>query len=1082
MNGEDTADVPPARQCTLPTCTREAVDTDRDGQLCRRHLEALDEDKPVTSSDESTTENVPEQIDNETETQEGGGAESAADGGSACTLVDNGCDRPSYSTALEALRDGPLAALGEAFVPIPPGEKGTRRPRTPENLYGAGDDVLAAYIEAGHNYGVVCRDGLAVVDADEPDALRDLLEALPETTWQVSGSRSSEHHFLRVPGLDEDLPLVDPDSGEELGHIKAAEQSYVVGPGSRHPSGNRYGPLEGDTIATLDEADLREAIEPFRPDGVDRDRDERPIEHPDRSGGRDDHDLDVHDVLSRTSYPEGKRCEHPFHGSETGANFMVDDGADTWRCWRHDGTGNARHLVGIDEDVIDCGDWKHGGLSTDTWREIFEAAREAGYDLPEFEPGGVDPVAVLPNAPVERAGRNVWDWRGEDDTLDIEDVRGRTVDMIADALANGTEWLVDVLPTGGKSYGGIAATARADSPPVSIFTTRGRKEQYGQLAAWCDDHGLTHTTLPSFFEECPTAAGVHGDGWAERVRGWYRRGATGQDIHKYAEAALGRPLPCQCDDHGEPVECPYTAAWRFDPDEYDVLLGHYVHAYNPKVVRGRGAIFDEFTGGAYERVLGHGLEGAVSYYLKTRPDVPFEDYTDLLENRHDPQRRVDGIDALEGDLEPDGRSVLEDDGAHAAAPLATFTLLAAAENDLGNGFEHAPFPDDTGRVGIHDRETGTVRVLTPPALDAARAVIALDGTPTPALWRLTLGVTLRHRQVLDDDERAEYLTEALGHSIVSTTPWLKPYNSPDHVNVDDDAALLEAIADTHGEKPGVITTHTALTEYAKADVLAYEEDTGAVTDGPADRVRWYGNVLGSNEFKHKRVGAVIGSNHYGDGYIKRWGAYAGEAVERGEGKGTDLSYGAFGDDVLTHMREHDTLQAARRLGGGGNGAVIYVHTDTLAEWVPIAGEGQVIRPKTDGERQVLDAVDALGRDYWTTAEIADAVEIGARRVRQILNRFVDRGVVRKGQATEDGRAVEWADAGLEELPEHVDLPDVDVAAEESCGNARSKTIYTHISGTSPTRRGATLGDSAGEGVATDGGRPNGGDRPPDDPV
>lgn len=121
-----------------------------------------------------------------------------------------------------------------------------------------------------------------VVDADEPDRLRDLLDALPETVQQVSGSRTSEHHFLLVPGLDEDLPLVDPDTGDELGHIKAAEQSYVVGPGSIHPSGNRYGPLQGDTIATVPEDELREVLEPFRPDESNA-----PEPRIDRSGGFD---------------------------------------------------------------------------------------------------------------------------------------------------------------------------------------------------------------------------------------------------------------------------------------------------------------------------------------------------------------------------------------------------------------------------------------------------------------------------------------------------------------------------------------------------------------------------------------------------------------------------------------------------------------------------------------------------------------------------------------------------------------------------------------------------------------------------
>lgn len=109
------------------------------------------------------------------------------------------------------------------------------------------------------------------MDADDPEALQDLFDALPETAWQVSGSRRSEHHFLLVPGLDTDIPLSGPGTGENVGHVKAAPQSLVIGPGSIHPSGNRYGPLHGDTIATLAEADLRDLVAPFTSDNHDRD-------------------------------------------------------------------------------------------------------------------------------------------------------------------------------------------------------------------------------------------------------------------------------------------------------------------------------------------------------------------------------------------------------------------------------------------------------------------------------------------------------------------------------------------------------------------------------------------------------------------------------------------------------------------------------------------------------------------------------------------------------------------------------------------------------------------------------------------
>lgn len=94
--------------------------------------------------------------------------------------------------------------------------------------------------------------------------------------------------------------------------------------------------------------------------------------------------IGIYDVLSSSAYPEGERREHPYHGSSTGTNFMVSESGETFRCWRHDITGNANHLMGMDVGVIECGDWD-GGLDTATWRTVFDTARDAGYDLPERE-------------------------------------------------------------------------------------------------------------------------------------------------------------------------------------------------------------------------------------------------------------------------------------------------------------------------------------------------------------------------------------------------------------------------------------------------------------------------------------------------------------------------------------------------------------------------------------------------------------------------------------------------------------------------------------------------------------------------
>jgi len=772
------------------------------------------------------------------------------------------------------------------------------------------------------------------------------------------------------------------------------------------------------------------------------------------------------------------------------------------------------------------------GLPVDIYNAALDAVRDQYGVDPGREPVGdgalldTDPQAVLPPAVRDLStAASGWDWkhagrRDAEDTDPIQKARDRTTEEIVDALESFDHALVEALPTLGKSYGTVKAVDDTGEP-ATILTGRGNVEQYDRYKKWADEFGLDVYTLPAFTRDCPTANGEHGEDWKETVGDWYRRGATPQAIHAHAEYHLGEPLPCQRHD-GQ--ECPYSSAWRFDPDDYDILLGHYTHAYNQseKVTVDRAVLVDEFPGDAFERGLGGGiLKGAVTHYLQARDAIPYDDHTDLIENRDDDARRADALAALtDGDaLDPDTDAVFRDSAAHADAPLAVFTILAAAGEDLGNGLERAPFPGDDDRVGLFDRagdvftlgdDPGDVRVLDPPPLDYARSVVALDGTPTPEMWELSLGAggdgplgeRMTHRRVLPDDERREYLREHLNLNIVRTTEYVKPYNSADHVAVDRDMALLEAIREKHGQAPGLITTRTALDEYDAAGALDLERDdtgryTGEVLAGPADRVKWRGDVLGSNEFDDVRLGAVVGSNHYGDGYIKKWGAYAGEAVEReavdpdAPAKGENLTYGPLGDRIHRHMTEHDTLQAVMRFGRDGNGAVVYSHTDTLPEWVDpddpdddgiLAGEGRVVDTRDPGERQVLDAAEDLAE--WSTAEIAahPAVEIGDRQVFNILQDLADRGVLDRER---DGRGYRWTDDGLETVSEYgeVDLGDADdlldaTGCETVQEMARTSTYTWNFPNLAPGPSRDTLAGATNGGETA--GRPvEGADRPPD---
>jgi hypothetical protein len=82
--------------------------------------------------------------------------------------------------------------------------------------------------------------------------------------------------------------------------------------------------------------------------------------------------ISVHEIIF--GYTEEQNCKHPFHDSSTGANFRIDGGGETWRCWRHGVTGNALHLLGQCEGIIECGE----APSKQQWKKIIAIAKERG--------------------------------------------------------------------------------------------------------------------------------------------------------------------------------------------------------------------------------------------------------------------------------------------------------------------------------------------------------------------------------------------------------------------------------------------------------------------------------------------------------------------------------------------------------------------------------------------------------------------------------------------------------------------------------------------------------------------------------
>ncbi|ELY51076.1 hypothetical protein DV706_08475 [Natronorubrum bangense] len=572
-------------------------------------------------------------------------------------------------------------------------------------------------------------------------------------------------------------------------------------------------------------------------------------------------------------------------------------------------------------------------------------------------------------------------------------------------MENGDNVLIDALPSIGKSSNVIPAARETDSP-VTILTAR--HDLYDQYEEWCKDYQKEYNDnfefqiLPSFLNDCPTACGDEGDGWQQQVKRIYDRGVSGRDIHNHANRFFGEPLPCT-----ENNECPYDETRNFDAD---VLIGHYTYAYVHPAVNGRVVVFDEFPEDDFVTDFDN-PSVAVSDFLKSSTNIPFNDFTDLITNRLDPSYRDAALKVLNdipiGQL--DNPSAVLDDPTgqtHALAPHIVFTLVNSEQID--GKWECSTLGHE---AGVYNRESGKVRVLRPPRLTDARNVIGLDGTPSWRMWNIVLGCglganeMLEHKQILTDDERREYVRDVLSLTVIRTTSDAKHYSGGKYVDPEKEKALIEAVCSKHRDSPALITTKKAVVKYKKVGALnelAYYDH--------------YGNIKGSNKYGQSRVGIVIGSQVYGYDYVEEWASFLGEQTDS-NGKGMNLSFSEFGDEVLHHMRELEVTQAIMRFGRDTNGATVYVHTAAIPDWMPISAKGRV-SDRGRGYGQVVRALSEIQRASTDDIAAHSEVKIKNRQVGRVLDKLEEEGHVTYEKS---GRKGVWVDRSLDTVNPSFDV-------------------------------------------------------------
>ncbi|MGB9986565.1 hypothetical protein [Salarchaeum japonicum] len=586
----------------------------------------------------------------------------------------------------------------------------------------------------------------------------------------------------------------------------------------------------------------------------------------------------------------------------------------------------------------------------------------------------------------------------------LKQVRKRVVSHISDALTGNDAVLLEALPATGKSRGLVKAIEQTGEA-VTVFTQRGRKEQYAQYKQWCDAAGLSCKVIPSADETCPTFQGDYGEDQQRRVQKLRNAGGTPRRIHRHVDP------PCKTEG-----DCPYENALDFTPADYDVLVGHPTHAYVKRYLENRIPVYDEFPAGAYLEKIPD-TPSAITDFLGSH-NLPYQDFHDLLNGRTDPARRRKALRKLSSTQLMDEKGLFQEQSpaVHKLAGLCVLTLLEG--EDLGNGWEQAIL--GKWKVGVYDQGNADIYILNPP--DLPETILGLDGTPTESMWNIALGLydrrqrRLNPRTVLNKRERREYITEIQNIRIIPTTTHVRPYSGV-NTNPKRDAALLHEVEMSTDGDVGVISSRQGIDDVkSELDSFGNWKSTH------------FGNLIGSNNLGNVETGVILGSTHYGDEFVKRWGALAGESIKSNGKQGLKKSYGEFGDEILRHMREHRVLQALFRFGRMGTPTTVYVDTAAMPNWIPVEANPRDtnITPWKSAETRFDILTHLQKQSQASTGKISKKVGCSSQYVRDVLNGYAKKGIVEKRERPhEPGGAIIWVDQSSDAINPYgeVVLPD-----------------------------------------------------------
>jgi hypothetical protein len=281
-----------------------------------------------------------------------------------------------------------LKPFGKLFIKVEPAIKGIKKSgkravekKFPDHPYTA--EELQEWVAKGGNYGILCGNGLVLIDLDTVEA-QEIFEKNVVTFTVTSGRESGgKHYYVESDAKENGVLLVN---GKNVGNIQV-KNKYLVGAGSTHWSGNQYTISNDAPIATVNVDKLEkifgEMLQLSRQGKSEKDASKevkKLLANGIEASIADFVDLDELREIGVGEY----QGEHPIHGSETGNNFTVNTEKNCWHCFRCNSGGGILSWIAVENGIIKCEEAQAGALKGQKFKDVMKLlkkyAEQAEYE------------------------------------------------------------------------------------------------------------------------------------------------------------------------------------------------------------------------------------------------------------------------------------------------------------------------------------------------------------------------------------------------------------------------------------------------------------------------------------------------------------------------------------------------------------------------------------------------------------------------------------------------------------------------------------------------------------------------------